>query len=310
MHSDLHAKKLKNETLDKQLYFVALFDVLGFSNLVKEKGSEAILQSYKQLINMAILDKSYTAFGRIKTGNNNFIIGGSYTPTKYAYFSDTILLWTTSHDTNVSPFISKRSDLICEALKIGMPLRGSICFGEAIMNKAEHIYVGEAIVEANEIEKNQKWVGATLGEAFSVRELKEVLNETLVVPLFCEHYKETMKVSFPYLTLDWVSRWKEKKYPDLLSIIEEFRSKAPEKNKVYYDNTLDFIKFSTLHSHQDRAVFLRSKGYRIKDAIKIDANHIHMRLIILKVFNEIPHAGFIFTFPGEFLKPNKKLHLL
>ena len=59
-----------------------------------------------------------------------------------------------------------------------MPLRGSVCFGEAVMDKSTNTFIGRAIVEANDIEKNQEWIGATLGSAFALSELKEALSET------------------------------------------------------------------------------------------------------------------------------------
>jgi hypothetical protein len=50
-----------------------------------------------------------------------------------------------------------------------MPLRGGVCLGKAIMNKAANTFVGEALVEASELEKNQRWIGATLGSVFVKR---------------------------------------------------------------------------------------------------------------------------------------------
>jgi len=292
--------ELAKENLEQHLYLIALFDVLGFSNLVVEKGSQVILDTYQKLIDTVIHSEGYTAFGRVKLGSN-YTIGGSYTPIKYVYFSDTIILWTSANDTHVSPFLARCADLICEALKIGMPLRGSICFGEAVMNKAANTFIGGAIVEASNIEKNQKWIGATLGAAFFLPELRDAVSETLIVSLFCEHYKEEMPLMSPYLTLDWVTRWKSKNYPDLVSTLEKLKEKAPEKNKVYYDNTIKFVDYISLDDFQTRGVFLRSKGYRINDIRAINLSALHLLPIVLKVKNEIPHSGFILTFPDEAL---------
>lgn len=300
----------EEESLEQQLYFVALFDVLGFKKLVEQKGSQAILHTYQQLINVAILNKNYTAFGRVEVGSNQYLMGGSYAPIKYAYFSDTIILWTTSCDTHVSPFLAKCCDLICESLRIEMPLRGSVCFGEAIMNKATNTFLGGAMFEASDIEKNQKWIGASLGEAFQLPELRNVVSEALVVPLYCEHLKKEATLSTPYLTLDWVSRWKEKNYPDLISTLEKLKAKAPEKNKVYYDNTIAFINYSALDDFRTRAAFLRAEGFRITNVGKINVRDLHMRLLILKVVNENPHSGFIFTFPDQIVESNKILREL
>jgi|GEM_PF-1261973 len=295
------------ESLAQQLYFVALFDVLGFSALVAEQGSEALLATYQDLIAKAVLNTNYTGFGRIKVGPNQYGVGGFYAPVNYAYFSDTILLWTTNQFTHVSPFLAKCGDLICEALKIGMPLRGSVCFGEAVMHKGSHTFLGSVMVEASDIEKSQKWIGATLGTGFMLNDLKEAVSEALVVPLFCEHFKSEMKLTFPYLTLDWVSRWRAKANPDLFVTLEALKAKAPEKNKSYYDNTIAFVKFAELDDLEVRGQFLRATTYRILTLSRIRLEAMPLRPVVLKVVNEIPYCGFVLTLPPEVLEANKEL---
>ncbi|MCX6723053.1 MAG: hypothetical protein NT094_03205, partial [Candidatus Staskawiczbacteria bacterium] len=129
-------------------------------------GSQGVIELYQNLINLSVLKKGYKSFEKVRVGHNQYFLGSAYVPVKYAYFSDTIILWTTPTDVHLSPFIAKCADLICEALNLEIPLRGSICFGEAIMHKPSNIFLGSAIVEAANIEKSQKWVGATFGEAF------------------------------------------------------------------------------------------------------------------------------------------------
>lgn len=295
------------ESLEQELYLVALFDVLGFSALVAEKGGEALLETYQELIAKAVLNTNYTGFGRIKVGPNQYGVGGFYAPVNYTYFSDTIMLWTTRQFTHVSPFLAKCGDLICEALKIGMPLRGSICFGEAVMHKPSHTFLGSAIVEASDIEKNQRWIGATLGTGFMLNDVKEALSETLVVPLFCEHFKPEMKLTLPYLTLDWVGRWRAKANPDLIATLDAMKAKAPEKNKPYYDNTIAFVKYSDLDDFKARGQFLRATAYRVLNRARIILDAMPPRLVVLKIINEIPHCGFVLTFPPESLEANQEL---
>lgn len=302
--------KPEAETLEQQLYFVALFDVLGFSALVAEKGTKALLGTYQDLINMTVLNTRYSGFGRIKTGKNNDGLGGFYAPVSYTYFSDTIMLWTSARFTYVSPFLTKCADLVCESLKIGMPLRGSVCFGEAVMNKTANTFIGTAIVEASAIEKNQKWIGATLGSGFMLNDVKEALSETLIVPLFCEHFKPEMNLTFPYLTLDWVSRWRARRNPDLISTLEKLRKKAPEKNKAYYDNTIDFASYVDLDDFQTRADFLRTTAYHVLDISKIKLDKMPPRPAILKVLGDIPHCGFILNLPEEILNASTELQEL
>jgi hypothetical protein len=298
------------ESLEQQPYLIAVFDVLGFSALVREKGIQVLLGMYQDLIARVVLNTNYTGFGRIKVGPGKFCLGGFYAPVNYAYFSDTILLWTTRQFTHVSPFLAKCGDLVCEALKIGLPLRGSVCFGEAVMHKASNTFLGPALVEANEMEKNQNWIGATLGASFMLNELKEALSEALVVPLFCEHFKPEMKTSLPYLTLDWVGRWRLKANPDVITMLESMKAKAPEKNKVYYDNTISFVTFRDLDDLQIRGQFLHATTYRVVNLSKIRLDAAPHCPVVLKVVNEIPHCGFILKFPPDVLRANTPLREL
>ena len=188
-----------------------------------------------------------------------------------------------------------------------MPLRGSVCFGEAVMHKASQTFLGSAMVEASDIEKNQKWIGATLGVGFMLNELKEAVSEALVVPLFCEHFKSDMKLTFPYLTLDWVSRWRAKANPDIIATLE---AKAPEKNKPYYDNTIAFVKFAELDDLEVRGQFLRATTYRVLNLARIKLDAMPPRPVVLKVIGEIPHCGFVLKLPPEMSEASKELRNL
>ena len=291
-------------------YLVALFDVLGFSALVQRIGADAILGVYQELIATTILNTNFTGLARVEYQPGRYTIGGVYAPIGYAYFSDTILLWTPARLTHFAPFLARCGDLICEALRIGLPLRGAISAGEAIMHKASQTFLGSALVEASNIEKNQAWIGATLGEGFNVKDLKEGLTETLVVPLFCEHFKPTMEVTFPYLTLDWVSRWRTGDTADLIRLLESMRDRAPEPNRTYYDNTIAFTRYRELDDDQARRQYLRSSSFRVRNLEKVNLKALSGRPIILKVRNAIPHCGFVLSFPDSRVAASKKLKSL
>jgi hypothetical protein len=299
------------ESLEEQLYVIAMFDVLGFSALVAAKGTASLLSTYQRLIDQVLLNTNYTSFGRIRVDKNRYGLGGFYAPISYSYFSDTILLWTAANFTHISPFLAKCTDLVCEALKIGMPLRGSVCLGPAVMNKAANTFVGLALVEASEIEKNQRWIGATLGSGFMLNAAKETLSAGLVVPLFCEHIKKETTVAFPYLTLDWVRRWRARQSSDLVSVLRDLKERAPLKNKIYYDNTIDFVSYVELDSLEARDAFLRAKCYRVKNLSKVKLDALEARQpIVLKVKDEIPHSGHILNLPTEVIDASPGLREL
>ena len=47
----------EEDTLNHEMYFVALFDILGFSNLVNKVGSKGVIDIYQKLINLTLLNK-------------------------------------------------------------------------------------------------------------------------------------------------------------------------------------------------------------------------------------------------------------
>lgn len=298
-----------DETLNEGVFFVALFDILGFSKLVEKVGSIGVIEVYQKLINLAILSKGYKSYERIKIAPNKYVMGTVYVPIKHAYFSDTIILWTKIETENfyaLSPFVTKCADLICEALNLGIPLRGSLSCGIGIMHKATNTYIGSPLSEANELEKSQKWIGASLGDSFHRRELLEVLNEKTIVPAFCNHLKYDLADAIPYLTVDWITRWKSKQYPDLKKILTKMMVSAPDRNKEYYQNTIDFINFTDTQDNKRRAQFLRSKFYRCNDVTKFDSQNCHMATAIIRAKNGQFFDGVIVSFSPDIMQQGLK----
>lgn len=274
----------EGDTLNHEMYFVALFDVLGFSNLVNTVGSKGVIDIYQKLINLTLLDKNYKSYERIRVAKNKYVMGTINAPIKYTYFSDTIIFYLKVPPFKfymVSPFAAKCADLICEALLLGIPLRGSINFGEGIMHKPTNTFLGKGLTEAAQLEKEQKWVGASFCNSFIINEIREDINEKLIVPSYCNHLKKGVDSATPYLTLDWIARWQSKGNPDLETTLRNLMSNAPNKNKEYYQNTIDFIKFSEQHDTKNRALFLHSKYYRLK-ANDFDSKLFEDTFVIVK----------------------------
>jgi thiol-disulfide isomerase/thioredoxin len=119
-----------------------------------------------------------------------------------------------------------------------------------------------------------------------------------------------MKLTFPYLTLDWVSRWRAKANPDIIATLEAMKAKAPEKNKPYYDNTIAFVKFAELDDLEVRGQFLRATTYRVLNLARIKLDAMPPRPVVLKVIGEIPHCGFVLKLPPEMSEASKELRNL
>src|SRR5205085_12194262 len=81
----------------------------------------------------------------------------------FAYFSDTILLWAPLTPNHVSPFLTGCADVVLEAMKLGVHIRGAISVGEAVLDKATGIFVGVPLIEAAGMEHAEESLALALG---------------------------------------------------------------------------------------------------------------------------------------------------
>lgn len=96
-------------------------------------------------------------------------------------------------------FYEKCMEIFIEAIKRGIPLRGAISRGAAIMNEEKMLYLGQPIVEAARAEAAQNWLGIAL-----TRSCQEVsVSEAWFLLPYTEHIKENYikKVKKLYLRI-------------------------------------------------------------------------------------------------------------
>ena len=89
----------------------------------------------------------------------------------------------------IGGFLEKCSIVFCEALKRGIPLRGTISVGASIMDEENHIFLGKPLAEAAKAEPHQKWLGITIGKSIvdSIEQFHPMDMEYLLP--FCNHLK-------------------------------------------------------------------------------------------------------------------------
>ncbi|WP_439697014.1 hypothetical protein ACFGVS_00630 [Mucilaginibacter sp. AW1-7] len=157
-----------DKTVKEGTYFLAFFDVLGFEKLVEQKTPLEVYAIYDRLVKKARANRPYivTSMPISETGYSylgfpEFIA----VPFKYAYYSDSILFWTPGDAGNLSGFVAKCADFFVWALKSGILLRGTISFGNAILNKSKNIFIGKPLNEAVRLEKEQQWGGFIFGDS-------------------------------------------------------------------------------------------------------------------------------------------------
>jgi hypothetical protein len=112
-----------------------------------------------------------------------------------AYASDSILLWAHSHfpearaltaaeraekgddpvhGWNYHPvpcevFLDACNELICHALEIGLPLRGTLACGEAVLDSNRRLFIGKPLIDAVRAERCQRFIGVGLSTTLPTR---------------------------------------------------------------------------------------------------------------------------------------------
>lgn len=284
---EMMERHLKKAAEYEQLYSIALFDILGFSNFVEENGTDIILNLYNELVDLVHKQQTSYENGSSVAGSvvpvpisddwkNNQLIAQGNGYINVCHFSDTFLIYVNyefamsgfwlrdskyekypllllqegtefcplifqKHNIYIS-FLQTCMDFFCKAISKGIPLRGCISTGPAIMNKYNSTFLGKPLVEAAKGETAQNSLGIAFGKSFN--NYHPVYNDYFIP--YLSHIKENKNRQFlsPML-LDWARYWRnntEFRNIDLINCIN-MMNKNPEFSS-YYDNAIKYVKFS------------------------------------------------------------------
>jgi hypothetical protein len=229
----------QHNSLEISRYALALFDVLGFSKWIEREPLDSILAAYRLLIERAVNANAKGSLSAVQMEDGAIfaVIG----PPHHAYFSDTILLWCQLVPPAVADFVERCADLICEALAMGIPLRGAIALGDAVLDEKSSMFIGKPIVEAAMLEKGQDWIGITLGDsAFWSPFLAQQHGASII------EYSAPMKQGYEKyaspIVLDWPRRWRDKNGECPSRKLRELNT-DPAASK-YWDNAIQFAEYS------------------------------------------------------------------
>ena len=241
-----HGARLEEpEEAAPEQYLLAYLDVLGFEALLASEGLAALLAKYKELLQIALLPQSKDRFAR-----NNAIIAGELRsaimriPAEAAYFSDSLLLWVPYHPQFVEEFLRRASKVFCAALRMGLPLRGSVAVGEAVLHSRSNLFLGNPLVEAARLETRMDWIGVALSSSFKNDELKVPIHP-LVVRFFAPPLKPGGAELFSDLVLDWPRVWRESYSDSPIPYLETLcRPELPSAIKARYMSAIEYAKES------------------------------------------------------------------
>ena len=277
---------------------LAFFDILGTSKLLNDGKYDKVYEYYQDIIHLcnsshtpivvhnplygkqSIFPTLSNAMADVADFNTQYHIINY--DVHHAFFSDTFLLWI-EEDQFLRPtlagFLEKCCIVFCEAIRKGIPLRGVISVGTAIMDEKNHIFLGQPLAEAAKAEPQQNWVGVGLGR--SILNIHE-MDIQYLLPYF-NHIKEDRRNTGTLLggwVLDWYSWWCHEYQEDVSNFINSMD--ADEKYSSYYRNCLSYIEVSKKRKTIWRSLSLFSDLHKVEKLCSLgdnlDAEQLNRRM--------------------------------
>lgn len=277
----------------EQLYSIALFDILGFSNFVEQNGNHTILGLYTRLLEIIHAQESSPDGAASRAGSvvpvptspndwkSNALIADANGFVQVCHFSDTFiiyvnyllqkqgwwlrdtmyepypLLWCDPNTPCNSIFLEKHAlylsflqtcmEFFCQSIIAGIPLRGCISTGFAMMDPYKSIYFGSPLVEAARGEPAQNAIGFAFGKSFNV--YHPVYNDYFIPYLGHMKLGDKRTDFLSPMVPDWPKYWRQHFrqedycFSDCIS-----RMNSNPSFSSYYDNVLKFFEFSDKHT--------------------------------------------------------------
>jgi hypothetical protein len=219
------------------LKVLCLLDVLGFESLFKSIGLKELADRYAKLTRYVKeqtggMDIAPTPDGHVAVG---WLVIGN------AYFSDTLLFWTSYNEISLPSFTQLIAETICYGLENKLALRGTLSVGEMILDNDSGTYLGQPLIEAARTEQLQQWIGVSFGCSFAKPDFNKGFYLNTVLP-YKSHYKDQASSLVTGMVVDWPRRWRETRKMDIRPLVSGMDT-DPEFSE-YYKKTLEFIDFS------------------------------------------------------------------
>lgn len=177
LHTRGYSERRKGQRLEIRHRTVALFDVLGFKDLVRDTPLHELANRYGRVAEYA----AATNRPQIKNDPDSlFPKHPADKPWCIQYiFSDSVIL--VADDSSVEStlrLLVYSWRLFQYFLVAGFPLRGGVAHGEMAIDPGARMLLGRALVDAYELESSQAWVGAAIDDSvFEAHpSLKEAVN--------------------------------------------------------------------------------------------------------------------------------------
>lgn len=250
---------------------LGFFDVLGFSKRVETEGPEQTASIYHRLIETTVKKEATRGLGTVSDGAGGRFLTLFSLDVQTAYFSDTIFMWVPLERVFADAFVNHCATFVCEALAMGVPVRGAIALGEAIMDRTTGTYIGMPIVEAASCEKIQEWLGVAYAPSATWQPfLTEVHPNVFIeydIPVKPGHEDD-----LPPVALDWTRRWEELYGTPATTKLAELNAAAPHRK---IQNAIAFAEYCAENRdwHKQPPEYFEGKRLKMLKQEDLEAKH-------------------------------------
>lgn len=206
----------------------AYFDLLGFAQLVRKSEIHSVFPIYEKVLE-TIEEKAHTKKSKG--------IG-------YSWFSDTFILFTKGGSLEEFGLIEQVARLFFQRLILHkIPVRGSISFGNLYTQQDKNIFLGEALMDAYEYGEKQNWLNFVINPSVvsALDKLNFPMSKRAHYRLVTKrgvitHSKNSNVYAYAFNngTVNGVN--------PLLKALSSMRDTAPSKQRIKYENTIEFIE--------------------------------------------------------------------
>ena len=219
-----------------QNVMIAVIDVLGFKELLKNNSIEELSRKYRQLIDIKIISSKVLSIDSVETG---------YLECGTTIFSDTILMWCRDDIPAIECFIISCCSLMKEALELNLFLRGGISYGKCVIDLDERTFLGTPIADAYLLEQSQDWIGISMDVNAKNRIDSGRINKNGLIE-YAAPLKKGKKLN------TYVLNWSQFCYAGTKSKIQSAISEDMDaKVRLKFNNTVKFIEYTCDGYHAD-----------------------------------------------------------
>ncbi|PKL39247.1 MAG: hypothetical protein CVV44_10315 [Spirochaetae bacterium HGW-Spirochaetae-1] len=236
--------QVKNEFFSPR--FCAFFDILGFKFFLKDQGPLFLANVLEKILN-----ENYKYHSPEWNLDGVVILN---TLVEYIVFSDSIVLLSRKNSLP-NDFYLACNQLFSFFIWEKIPLRGGISFGNIYYNNYKNILIGQPVIDAYNVEGNQKWIGCSFHK--SCFEYDNTLKHPLSHSIHYFPYKIPVKGNRVGTVNIALAGWARDK--NILSRLKDLKRFSPIDSHLYYQNTIDFVKLTT--NYKKSARYMLDNGY-------------------------------------------------